>query len=864
MQGTTFGQWLRHQRDQRGLTREVLAQQIGYSAALLRKLETGERRPSRQVAQRLAQAFTVDTAMWSSFVQAARYGMAPHTENATTADISHPSEHGQTENLPLIGNLPVPRTALIGRTDEVHELCQVHLPGTRVLTLTGPGGVGKTRLALQVAIQLQSTFPHGVWFVDLSSLRDPALVIPTITQTLGLREQGSATIPTDLIDFLSWRRLLLVLDNFEHLLDDAPHLATLLDAAPQLALIITSRTRLHIDGEQVYVVSPLALPALESLPSLDELATIPAIALFVTRAQAVQNDFVLTETNAPAISAICTQLAGLPLGLELAAARLRLLSPATLQQRLTEQYEILTGGVRDGPSRQQSMHATISWSYSLLKPAEQILFIRLATFSGSYTLDAVEQICGEAEKLALLSTNGDKIAPLWITALDGLAALLDSNLITRTADAADHPRFEMLIPIQSYAQERLQTHPEASALAARHAAYYLALAEQAATELMGTNQQVWLDRLELEYDNLRAALQWAIAQVHPEQAFRLGDALWHFWYIRSYLQEGCHWLEQIVALEGSQSPLTYATALRSYGVLLGVQAAYTDAIPYFEQSVTLARQLNDDTLLASALNGLGGVVVNQGAYTRAINHFEECLALTGASHNRLGMANVLGNLGLVLMSQGDFDQALERYQASKMIHQELSNQNGVTKALLNLGIVAWLQNDYHKADQLLSEALLMARDLKDIGVSTICSIYLGKVALSQQDIATARQYLLESLPSLQDLGDLYLIINFLEGMGGVFGKCDQPLLAARLWGAEDAIRNALQIIRPPSETPFYDHLVLEAHSQVDPATWEAAWAAGQQLSWQEALDEVVDVIVMESDVQEPNVVISPDPDGDNA
>lgn len=840
MQGTTFGQWLRHQRDQRGLTREVLAQQIGYSAALLRKLETGERRPSRQVAERLAQAFTVDTAMWSSFVQAARYGMAPSTPSADQTNIPFQKDHETAE--PPVGYLPAPRTPLIGRDQEVADICScLQQEGVRILNLTGPGGVGKTRLALQVATHLQPTFLHGVWFVDLSAVHDPALVIPTIAQTLGFRGHGLGSIYDELADYLSWRRLLLVLDNLEHLLDATPQLATLLDAAPQLQLVTTSRTRLQLDGEHMYAVPPLQMPTSTEQPSFETLATVPAIALFIARARAAQTDFALTEANAPAIVAICNQVAGLPLGLELAAARLRLLSPTALLQRLMEHHDVLSTSVRDGPSRQQSLHTTIGWSYSLLNPVEQMLFVRMGIFQGGYTLEAVEQICGEADKLAELSVESDTLAPLWIPAIDGLAALLDSSLITRTTDGDSEPRFGMLVPVQSYTQERLQSHPEADVLAARHAAYYLALAEQAATELIGVNQQEWLERLEVEYDNLRAALQWAIAQPHPEQALRLGSALWLFWYMRSYLQEGCHWLKQIVALEAAQSPLAYATVLHGYGVLLSLQAAYKDAQAYSEQSVKLARQLNDHKVLATALNGLGSVTSNQGAYTSAISYFEECLALAQTSDNRLGMANALGNLGVMLTLEGSFAQALERYQASKLLHQELGNQHGMIKALYNIAIVAWLQDDYLQADHLFSEALQLARDLKSTEGIASCLTYLGKVAISQHNLATARDYLLENLPILQGLGDLQLVIEYLEGTGGVFAKCGQPVFAARLWGAEAAIRITIQSIRPPSETPFYEQLVAEARSQVDPAAWDTAWAAGQQLSWEEALDEAMEL-----------------------
>ena len=565
-----FYDWLKRYRAIRQLTQQDLAEALGYAEITYRRVERGAP-PSPTFIDRLIDYLDLPADEHVTFRNfalthdhpAAHVLLVQVTQSIPSVDKTIMHSNGVVTDGPLptlrssIGNLPTPRTPLIGRSDDVHQVRTLLQNVTvRLVTLSGSGGVGKTRLALQVASELVSVFPDGVWFVELSSVTDSDLVLTTIAQTLGLYEQDTGTVEERLQTYVQWRRILLVLDNFEQVLLAAPQVLQLLDQASHLKILITSRVRLHVHGEHTIVVPPLLLPSLDPLPPLDVLATVPAVALLLSRAQALQQDVALTAENASAIAVICHRVSGLPLALELAAARLRLLSPPKLLIRLVTQDEILTGGVRDAPLRHQSMFDTIDWSYRLLTPVEQQLFLRLAIFRGGCTLEALEWICEETDLKVRLSTEDIYLPPLGVPIIDVLSALLDSNLITRVIDINGEPRFGMLVPIQLYARERLKVSPEMSALAVRHAIYYLTFAEQAEVKLAEMEQSVCLDYIKEEYDNIRGALSWAVTQHHPEIALRLGRALWRFWYAYGYIREGCEWLDQVVALESQSVPQT--------------------------------------------------------------------------------------------------------------------------------------------------------------------------------------------------------------------------------------------------------------------------------------------------------------------
>ena len=458
---------------------------------------------------------------------------------------------------PRPSNLPVPRTAFIGREHEAAALRQLlGRDDVRLVTLTGPGGIGKTRLALQVAGEIGQQFPSGVGFVSLSVVREPGLIASTIAQAVGVRETGNQSAQESVKDYLGGldQPMLLLLDNFEHLVSAAPVISDLLSVGPKLKIIVTSQSPLHVYGEHEFPVPPLALPDPKSLPPLNALSRLPAIALFVERARAVKHDFALTNENAPAVAAVCARLDGLPLAIELAAARIKLLSPSAMLARLESCLNLLTGGARDLPTRQQTLRGTVDWSYGLLNRAEQTLFRRISVFLGGCTLEAVEAVC---------DTAGD----LGSDVLDGMASMVDKSLVQQVEDAAGETRFMMLSTIREYALERLAASDDVAATRRSHAAYYLVLAEEGALEAAAHPE--WLDRFEIEHDNFRAALEYLIKIGDADWGLRLGTALFHFWETREYLTEGRDRIARLLALGrscgASETALASAVRCRGFG-----------------------------------------------------------------------------------------------------------------------------------------------------------------------------------------------------------------------------------------------------------------------------------------------------------
>src|SRR5215213_4336495 len=435
-------------------------------------------------------------------------------------------------------NLPLQPTPLIGREKEVSEVCNL-LRGheTRLLTLTGPGGTGKTRLALQVAADLLDDFPDGTYFVPLATLTEAELFFSAVAETLGVKETREQPLGESLKDYLGQRRLLLVLDNFEQVLEAAPDVTELLAGAPGLKVLATSRAPLGLYGEHEYAVPPLSVPDVRHLPDLKSLSQYEAVRLFIERAKSAKVDFEVTDDSAPAVAEICVRLDGLPLAIELAAARIKMLPPKAMLQRLSSRLKLLTGGARDLPERQRTLRATIEWSYALLDEGEQVLFGRLAVFSGGRTLEAIEAIC---------DAEGD----LPVDVFEGVSSLLDKSLLRQEEGPNGQPRFVMLETVHEFAREKLAESPEADEIKRVHAEYFLILAKEAFPELRGPDQLEWLERLEAEHDNMRAALSWASVRKEAEVALRLGGALSWFWSVRGYQSEGRRWLEEALAIEG--------------------------------------------------------------------------------------------------------------------------------------------------------------------------------------------------------------------------------------------------------------------------------------------------------------------------
>ena len=504
-------------------------------------------------------------------------------------------------------NLPLQPTPLVGREEEVAEVRDL-LRGeaTRLLTLTGPGGIGKTRLALQAAADLLDDFPDGTFFAPLATLTEAELFLPAVAETLGVRETGEQPLDESLKDYLSERQLLLMLDNFEQVLGAAPAVTELFAGAPGLKVLATSRAPLGLYGEHEFPVPPLSMPDLKRPPPLERLTQYEAVRLFVERARALKPDFEVNNESAPAVAEICVRLDGLPLAIELAAARIKMLPPKAMLQRLGNRLKLLTGGARDLPERQRTLRATIEWSHALLDEGEQLLFRRLAVFSGGRTLEAIEAIC---------DAEGD----LPVDTFEGVSSLLDKSLLGQEEGPGGEPRFVMLETVHEFAREKLQGSGEAEQIKRAHAQYFLTLAEEAHPELLGANQLQWLEKLEAEHDNMRAALSWALERKEAEVALRLGGALFWFWSVRGYYSEGRRWLEEGQAMEGRGSPESRAMALAGAGALASQQGDLDRAQEACEEGLELlehqAREASEAKLCLLA--GLGWVALQREEHGQA-------------------------------------------------------------------------------------------------------------------------------------------------------------------------------------------------------------------------------------------------------
>jgi predicted ATPase/DNA-binding CsgD family transcriptional regulator len=691
-----------------------------------------------------------------------------------------------------------------------------------------------------VAADLGNDFPDGVHFVNLAPMSDPDLVAATIAQTLGVRETDRP-LRDSLRDYLREKQPLLLLDNFEQVVNAAPLLGELLAAAPTLKALVTSREPLHLSGEHEYAVPPLSVPDPQALPPLDHLAEYAAVQLFLARAKAVKADFVVTNDSAPAVAAICQRLDGLPLALELAAARIKLLPPQALLARLDQRLKLLTGGARDAPARQQTMRAAIDWSYHLLDAGEQTLFARLGVFVGGCTLAAAEAVC-----------NADDDLP--IDVLDGLAALLDKSLLKQTEGAAPRgypePHFAMLETIREYALEQLQRSSESAMLRRRHAEYFLTLVEAAKSHLRGPDQLTWLTRLERDYDNLRTALAWSLsAHGQVEVGLRLGVALGEWVLVfGGHLSEARGWLEQVVQrIQSTNTPLAAlrARALLALGSIMerGMQDDPARTIALLEESLTLFREMNNHAGMAEALLDLGRLARNQGDYQRAQMLEEECLTLFHEEEIAWGIAVALASLGDVALDQGNSARAAVHFQEALAISRAEGDRFYSGWTLLNLGRIAHAQGDFARATTCFDETLALFRELGSQEGVAQTLLELGRVAREQGDTTRMAEHFAESLALFQETKNLRDIAYCLEGLAGIAGASGRPERAARLLGAAEALRKSVGIPLPPVNHADYERDVAAVRAQLDEATFAAAWAAGGALSLEQAIAEALHVPV---------------------
>jgi predicted ATPase/serine/threonine protein kinase len=727
-------------------------------------------------------------------------------------------------------NLPVQRTGFVGREKEVAAAGELLLrQDVRLVTVTGPGGIGKTRLAMQVASGLVEHFPGGTHFVSLSSISDPGLVASVIVQTLGIREAGGQS-PLEILkeNLQDSRRapMLLVLDNFEHLIQAAPTVAELLATGPNLKIIVTSRAALHVYGEREFPVPPLALPDSRPMPPV-ELLQYPAVALFVQRAIAVKPDFEVNRENASAVTEICARLDGLPLAIELAAARVKVLSPSSMRTRLAGRLQLLTGGARDLPQRQQTLRAAMDWSYDLLSAAEQKLFRRLSAFVGGCNLEGVEAVCDTKRDLDL-------------DLLDGIASMVDKSLVRQIEQGKGESRFVMLETIREYALEKLKAGGEEAATKRAHAAYCLVLAEEEATEQSGAEGAEWLERCTLEHDNFRAGLEWLTETGDAEWGLRLGAALFRFWEMREYLAEGRDRLGKLLKLAGAAAPTkARARALFAAGVLAGEQGDYAAADTLIKESLGIARQLRDTQGVAVSLNALAVLARDRGDLAVARSLFEESLVLWRELDDAKAVARCLSNLANVVKLQGDYARSRSLYAECLSIFEGLGDRTGVAWSMNYLGDVARDQGDSAAARARYEQGLAIFRELGDRWGIAGTLADLGTLAREQGNYPSAGSLYRESIRIFQELDHKRGIARLLECFACSAAVQLEAERSLRLAGAAAALRQVIGAPLTPAEQAKLEAGLHPARQALTNTAGEAAWLEGWALTAEKAIEQVL-------------------------
>jgi predicted ATPase/DNA-binding NarL/FixJ family response regulator len=705
-------------------------------------------------------------------------------------------------------NLPTPLTSFVGRDREVAELTRL-IVQRPLVTLVGSPGVGKTRLALRVATEVDGRFPDGAWLVELAPLADPMLVPRAVASALGLHEATGRPPLEVLFDALRDSHLLLILDNCEHLVAACAELVIeLLRVCPQVRVLATSREALAIDGEVAWRVPSLSVPTAGRALAPERLADAEAVRLFVDRARLATPTFAVTEQNAPTVARVCRRLDGIPLAIEMAAARVRVLSVEQISLRLDDRFRLLTAGSRTTLPRQQTLRALVDWSYDLLADQERTLLRRLAVFAGGWPLEAAEAVCAfgdptdapedaEGADRKATSPSSPLLAPYAV--LNTLAGLVDKSLVVAEPCDTGEMRYRLLETLAQYGQERLADCDESEALGRRHAVYFMELAERAEPGLVGAEQTGWLNRLEREHDNLRAALRWAVKHDEVETGLRLGAALWRFWYVHGHLSEGQRWLEALLSHANGASPWARAKALTAAGNLALARGLYEQARAFQREGLALWRELGDRSNIATALYSLGRVAHRTGDYASARTLTEESLALRRSLRDGWGTAVSVNMLGEIARAQGDYATAAPLYEEGVELFRSADAPRGVAIATHNLGIVARAQGDHRRAETLHHQALALFLELGD-KEQIVCSlIKLARLALIQGQIERA----------------------------------------ARLSGVVAAQREAIGTALLPDERADHLETVVLVQTGLDEATFASAWAAGQGMPLTQAAEEAL-------------------------
>jgi predicted ATPase/transcriptional regulator with XRE-family HTH domain len=791
--GISFGGWLKQRRRELGLTQKELAQIVGCSIITVRKFEADERRPSKAMASRLADSLNIPHGEHEQFIQFSRAEPFDVPPPPSTPDVST-TPWRTKERLAI--NLPSPLTPLFGREKDFSDIQSLLFrPATRLITLTGPPGIGKTRLGIEAATHSLDFFGDGVCFVPLAPISDFNFVPRAITRTLGIAEAGMRSPMAALEDYFQNKHMLLVLDNFEHVLEAATITVELLQVCLGLRILATSRAPLKVRGERQYPLLPLTLPDLTKALTIDELKTTASIALFASRAQAVNPNFDLSTANLRAIAEICVRLDGLPLAIELAAAWIKLISTDQLLARLSSQLEILQGGPVDLPPRQRTLRAAIRWSYELLEDWEQTLLARLGVFVDGFTLRAAEVVAIDQDQ-ATSNQYGQTTVITDENILRGMASLVNSSLLLQRDPFNGKARFDMLETIREFALEKLMASGQAELIRRQHCHYFLDLAAASGAGLRSSEQKQWLERLKLEHSNLRTALRWALAQADVNLALAFSGSLWRYWWMHGHFSEGRDWLDKALYRSDSQRPELRARALNGAGILARSQGDFDSARAYLAECLEIQMALKDWVGAAKALNSLGVLAYSQGKYEEANQFHEKSLAYRRDSGDRWGIAVSLNNLALVAQEMGEFKRAERLYTEGLSLFEEMEDPRGIAAAFGNLG-------------------------------STV---------LDQEDADRAEEYYLKSLQILKELMHRNDIIEALEGLAGVAALRRQPERGARLMGAARVLRQSIGAPIPPHNLARYERIVSNIEAQLQSDVLMAQQKAGAALSLEEAIE----------------------------
>ena len=859
--GQGFGVWLKRRRRALDLTQQQLAGQIACSVSALKKIEAGTLTPSRQLSELIATALGVPAEARAAFVQFARGG-APLTE-AMLVSFDSPARVEAASERPRL-TLPAPLTSLVGRAQEIAAgVALLRNPNVRLLTLTGAPGAGKTRLAIAIASALQDDFADGAGFVALGTVTDAAEAPAAIAQALGVTDARAPSLLDALTNYARSKRLLLALDNFEQILPAAPIVQALLEAAPRLKIIVTSRALLRLYGEHELVVPPLALPDLRHLPPVEELRLNPSVALFIDRARAVRSDFELNAGNTYSVAAICAWLDGLPLAIEMAAARLKWQSPEIVLTQLSHRLD-LSGPHETG--RQHTLRSAIAWSYDLLTLQEQRLMATAAMFADRFSAEAAGAALGLPESASPV--------------MDTLTSLADKSLLTHSVNQAGEPRFRMLNVIRDYARERLAQSGESEDARRRWATHYLALARQAQPHLSGPQQRVWLDRLDEELSNLRAVIDWCAAH-DCAAGVEIVTALQWYLYARGHVSEARLWLTRLLrgAEEGNLTPAALARARCAAGFFAWQQGDHAESVALSRLALDAFQRLGDRLGAARALRNLGSVALLQSDYARAGTCLSESLALFRSAGSAYEMALALNDLGLTAKDLGQYERARAYHQESLRLHQRAGNRRGVAQSLLYLSIVAYWQADFVRAGQLseraatlnqelgnraglaysldtlgaalhklgdaqralatLQQSLALFEELGDRVGMALAQSTLGMTHLDDQRPARAAEHFSQALQLSQAIGDKRRAAFALEGLAGALA-CSQPVMAARLFGTAHAVREAIGAPTPAAESASRAATLKAMQAALGQAGYEAECAHGQSWTLADACRRVQD------------------------